>query len=493
MIPETQSDVAAFLEARAGRPPIETHISAVFVGPETAWKLKKAVALPFLDFTKPARRRHFVEHEFALNHSMAPGLYRAVRGIARAADGLHFCPADSPGATEWVLEMEAIPPADFLDEIAAQGGLTPDLCRSLGDLVARLHEAAPIARQNNAVAHMQKLVGDIMASAPRAGLAQPSLTLWHTGMQAQLQAHGALLTARAGTGRVRRVHGDLHLGNLCLWHGSPLPFDALEFDEELATIDTGYDLAFLLMDIEQHAGRNAANAVFNRYMARTGDWGLLPLLPLFLSLRAMVRAYVGALQNKPGGGAYLQAALAYLQPAPTPVIAIGGLQGTGKSTLARALAPGLGPAPGALVLRSDELRKRQHHAPPETRLPQAAYSPEANAALNAALLQAAAEAAPSGHGLIIDASFITAPLRAEMEQTIRATSRAWLGLWLEAPLPVLTDRLEKRRGDASDAGPEVLRQAAPAETGPINWHRLNAEEHDTLYNAALALCGQPQT
>lgn len=488
MIPRTQSQAAAFLEGLGGRPPVETHISAVFVGQETAWKLKKAVALPFLDFTAPDRRRHFVLHEFALNHGMAPELYRTVRGIARAPDGsLRFCAAEAPEAIEWVLEMAAIPAGDFLDSVTLRGGLTPDLCRALGDLTARLHQSAPIRQVPDAARRMGKLIDDMAENAPGAGLEGSAAAQWQEAMRTQLRAQAALLETRAREGRVRRLHGDLHLGNLCLWRGAVLPFDALEFDEDLATIDTGYDLAFLLMDLDLRAGRAAANAVFNRYLALCGDLAVLKLLPLFLSQRAMIRAYVYALQNDARRQTYFCAALAYLRPAPSPLIAIGGLQGTGKSTLARALAPVIGPAPGALVLRSDELRKRLNHVAPEIRLPSDAYNQAANAELNAALAREAAAAASSLHGVMVDASFLSAPLRVAMEDVARQAGRPFLGLWLEAKLAVLEDRLARRRNDASDAGPEVLRQAALADPGPLTWRRLDATDQARLQDQALEL------
>src|ERR1700759_927715 len=128
-------------------------------------------------------------------------------------------------------------------------------------------------------------------------------------MTTALHAKRNWLTGRSGAGYVRRCHGDLHLGNLCLWEGKPVPFDALEFDEALATIDVAYDLAFLLMDLEHRVDRAAANRVLNRYVARTGDATLVGGLPVFLSLRAMVRAHVEARSGHPDQvGAYLEAA-----------------------------------------------------------------------------------------------------------------------------------------------------------------------------------------
>ena len=231
----------------------------------------------------------------------------------------------------------------------------------------------------------------------------------------------------------------------------------------MATIDLAYDLAFLLMDLDRRAGRAAANRVLNRYVARTGDAALVRLLPGFLSRRAMVRAHVT------GDAGYLDAALKYLRPAPAQVVAIGGLPGTGKSTLARALAPALGAAPGALVLRSDETRKRLHGVLPEQRLARPGYADAANARVEAALLGQLRDAA--GHTVILDASFLAPGLRAAVE----AAGHPFTGIWLDAPLAELARRIHGRSGDASDATAAVLDRLATIDPGPITWHRVPAD------------------
>ena len=143
-------------------------------------------------------------------------------------------------------------------------------------------------------------------SARAAGLPADAIEAWRAACLAELDAIADWQRERARDGFVRRAHGDLHLGNMCLWQGAPVPFDALEFDEALATIDLGYDLAFLLMDLDHRVGRAAANRVLNRYVARTGDAALTRGLPAFLSLRAMIRAHVEAARQR------RDAALGYL-------------------------------------------------------------------------------------------------------------------------------------------------------------------------------------
>ena len=474
--PPEQADVAEFLRGLAGSAPLETHISLVFVGADTVWKLKKAVRLAFLDFTSIESRRRFALRELELNSAAAPGLYRDVVPIVRRADGaLDFGDPGDRSALDWVLRMARVPAGDFLDAIAMAGGLHADLLDALGDAVAAFHRGLPPATGTDVVAAMRAVVRGNTRSAHDAGLAGDTVQSWQTGVLAALDDIAPWLARRERDGFVCRAHGDLHLGNLCLWQGRPVPFDALEFDEAMATIDLGYDLAFLLMDLDQRVSRAAANRVLNRYVARTADAALTGGLPVFLSLRAMIRAHVEAKRgNRDIATNYASAAVAYLRRRPPIVLAIGGLPGSGKSTLARALAPELGDAPGALVLRSDEIRKRRHGAAPEERLPQSAYSEAASEAVFAALAALVHETARGGHAVVADATFIDKRHRRMIEAAARAAGVPFLGLWLEAPLVELERRIAARRGDASDATVAVLRAAARSDPGAGAWCAIDA-------------------
>ena len=468
-IPPAQAAVAAELERLAGCPPVETHISAVFRGPETVWKLKKAVRLPFLDFTDPDQRRHFLQREAELNARWAPGLYQDVIRV------------EAGGTVDWALRMARVPEADFLDRMAADGRLGPALLDGLADAVAEMHAALPPVPVAQPEARLQRVAAGNADSALAAGLPANLVQRWRRDVLAAIAGRQATLEARAAAGLVRRAHGDLHLGNLLMWQGRPAPFDALEFDEDLATIDLGYDLAFLLMDLDCLVSRAAANRVLGRYTGRTGDAGLVAALPPFLSLRAMIRAHVCASRGQESG--YARAALSYLAPAGRPVVlAVGGLMGTGKTTLARAIAPGLGPAPGALLVRSDEVRKRLQGRVPEDRLPPEAYGPEPNRRTDDALL-AAVSAAAASHAVIADATFLDPALRGRVAQAARQAGAAFLGVWLQVPLAELERRVAARSGDASDATVEVLRAAAPRAPPPSDWLHVDA----TSAESALAM------
>jgi len=464
-IPPQQAEAAAFLAGLAGRPPIETHISAVFVGADTVWKLKKAVRLGFLDFSDVEDRRRFLGRELEVNAGAAPDLYRDVTPLVRlpSAGGR---PTDTLAlggqgtVVDWVLRMARVPEADFFEAIVARNALDATLLDALADAVTAFHAGlAPVYDTDPAEA-MRLVAHGNGRAALAAGLPPSQVRDWLEAVLAALAARAGLLHARSESGFVHRAHGDLHLGNLCIWRGRPTLFDALEFDEDLATIDLGYDLAFLLMDLDRRVGRAAANRVLGRAVGRTGDTGLLALLPPFLSLRAMVRAHVEASRGNDGLG-YLDAALAYLKPSPPMVVAIGGLPGTGKTSLARALAPGLGAAPGALHVRSDEIRKRLHGVAPEQRLPEDAYSAAATARVDAALVETVRAAIAAGHTVVADATFLDPALRL----AVAASSAPFLGVWLHALLDELARRVAARTGDASDATVAVLRRLATHESG----------------------------
>ena len=482
LIPPEQAETAALLHRLAGTDPVETHISAVYVGGDTVWKLKKAVRLPFLDFSPIEARRRFSLRELELNRQAAPGLYRDVVPVVRRPDGALSLGGDGLAVVDWVLRMARVPPEDFLDAVAHAGRFSAALCDALGDAVAAFHGGLPPILDTAIVDTMRWIAEGNVRSAREAGLPRELVQAWFDDESAALVGMAAWQQRRLRDGFVRRAHGDLHLGNLCLWHGRPVPFDALEFDERMATIDLGYDLAFLLMDLDRRVDRVAANRVLNRYVARTGDVGLTRGLPAFLSMRAMVRAHVEASRSRADEAQrYLCAAMRYLHPPPPILLAIGGLPGSGKSTLARALAPQVGAAPGALVLRSDEIRKRRHGVAPEERLPQSAYTEAVSEAVFAELTGQARIALEAGHAAVADATFIDAANRAQLEGVAAAAGVPFIGIWLQAPLAMLEARIAGRLRDASDATVEVLRAAARADPGPGSWIPVDAD------NAACAL------
>jgi len=486
-----QSEVAAFLarpQTHGGVPVerIDTHAAMVFLAGDLAYKVKRAVDYPYMDFSTLARRRAACEREIEINRRTAPQIYLGARPIVRGADG-GLTLNGAGEAVEWAVVMRRFDQAGLFDRLAQAGRLTPALLLRLADEVAEFHERAePVPEQAGELGWVVDENAGEFAERPELFAPDRAERLTAAARTA-LERVAGLLEDRRARGLVRRCHGDLHLRNVCLIDGQPTLFDAIEFNDAIACIDVLYDFAFLLMDLDHRGLRPAANQVFNRYLQRSGDLESLAALPLFLSLRAAVRAKVSAsaaLSQDDAGArrrledearAYFAAAAAYLAPPPARLVAVGGLSGSGKSTLGRALAPALGPAPGALHLRSDVLRKALHGVDELTELPPEAYRPEVGARVYGELLARARRALAAGQAVLLDAVYSKPEGRLEVEALARQSGVAFTGLWLEAPSAVLRARAAARRADASDATPEVVERQLHEDPGTISWHRIATE------------------
>ena len=248
-----------------------------------------------------------------------------------------------------------------------------------------------------------------------------------------------------------------------------------------------YDLAFLLMDL-RHRGLPAhANALWNAYLEETKDYGGLALMPLFLSCRAAVRAKISAASAlvqhddcrrrdlQAAAQAYRREGLRLLEHRPLHAVAFGGLSGSGKSTAAASLAPLLGGAPGAVVLRSDVIRKQLFGVGRFDRLGPDGYSAEASQRVYAELADRARRILAAGHSVIVDATFLHERDRTTIDAACLDAGVKLRGFWMEAPEPVLVARLAARRHDASDADAAVLTAQRRIDPGVISWPRISAE------------------
>ncbi|MGE5200427.1 MAG: AAA family ATPase [Acidobacteriota bacterium] len=479
---DDQREVFAFLgrgathgaaEAEVER--IVTHCSAIFLVGQRVYKVKRAVKFSYLDYSTLALRRRFCEAELALGRRMAPKLYRALRAITRERDGnLALDGAGEP--VEWAVEMRRFDQETLLDRLAERNRLTPALMRRLADAIAAFHAAAAPLPERGGSAAVAAVISDndrnlrLAADVPAPG----DLDILLSASRAALDGIAPLLDRRRIEGKVRHCHGDLHLRNICLFEGEPTLFDGIEFSEALASIDVLYDLAFLLMDLRHRGLGGLGNLAFNRYLDRSGDTGGIAAMPLFMSMRAAIRAHVSIAAGKNElARSYLSLALELLRPRPRALVAVGGLSGTGKSTLAQELAAELGPEPGARIARTDVLRKRMMGVAPETRLPPEAYSHAASERVYAAFRDEAAAALAGGHAAIADATFVDAAERSAIEAIALRAGVPFVGLWLEAPAEVLRARVGRRRDDASDAGLAVLERQLAYDLGPISWQRID--------------------
>lgn len=482
------SPAEAFLASGAGVGPVErridTHAAILFLTRDRAWKLKRPIATGYLDFSTPDRRRAALEAELELNQRTAPELYLAVHPVTRRADGT--LGLGGPGEpVDWVLEMRRFPDGALLSDRLAAGALAPTLADALADAVAAFHaKAEPVV--GPAADRFAAIVDGNARSLEVEGEAfdRPAVHRLIAAQRSALERLRPLLDARGAGGRVARLHGDLHAANVAILDGRPVLFDALEFSAELATVDRLYDLAFLLMDLWRRAEPQGACRILNRWFDRLGeDEAALALLPLFLSVRATVRAHVAATRARVTGEAAARAraqadlawAEAFLAPVPPVLVAVGGLSGTGKSALALGLAAELGRPPGARVLRSDVVRKRQWGRLLEERLPPEAYTPHASARVYAELDHRAGQALAAGQAAVLDAVHASAAERRQAEARARQAGVAFAGLWLDAPLAVRLARVRTRVGDASDADEAVARaQEAMAPADPSPFRPLDA-------------------
>jgi uncharacterized protein len=490
-----QDGAIAFLSAPGtfapSQAPIErhdTHGAYVFVAGDHAIKIKRAVRYSYFDFSTVEKRRVALEREFEINKGNAREIYLDVVAITSGPDGRLRFGGDGK-AIEWCLRMRRFEQAALLSHMAQQG-IADDVLKALADEVHRSHRDAPVAKADSvsAIAGLAGIIEEIAGALEQEeGLAAEATHLRKRALTLLL-GNSRLLERRASTGKIRRCHGDLHLNNIVMWNGRPALFDALEFDEALATIDTLYDLAFLLMDLDIQASRTAANLVLNRYLWRAqdvGDLEGLALLPLFLALRVGVRAMVAwqrshlvaAAQQASctqEGRRYLDAALGYLDPPQPRLVAVGGYSGTGKSTLAAALAPMTGAAPGALHLRSDLERKAMHGVDEFKRLDDAAYSPAGSAHVYDMLAAKARLALAAGHAVIADAVFLAPAERSAIEDVARGAGAPFNGLWLQAAPDQLRQRVETRTGDASDATSVVVERQVRQGAGEVGWAIIDA-------------------
>lgn len=506
MIPEAQRDIFGFLARPDSHGPhvervdqVHTHISAVFLAGDRALKLKRAVRLPFVDFTDPEARHRACEAEVALNRRGAPDLYLGVLPITRETDG-HLVIKGAGAPVDWLVAMRRFDERDLFSRLLVRGELTRERATALARVVVDYHAGAEvIACPDNAARMIAVARGNrasMLESTPAVlPMAQVETLAARTG--AALDALAPLLDRRGREGRVRRCHGDLHLRNICLWNDQPTLFDAIEFSDDFAVIDTLYDLAFLLMDLDQRGFRRLASIVMNHVMEHDPDIEGLAALPVFLSMRAGIRAHISATMSLGTGDpahaqemarralSYMDRAFSYLAPPPPRLIAVGGLSGSGKSRLARELAPHVGAAPGALVSRTDVLRKRLLGWEPYDHLGPEGYTEEMTRATYHALIHEVRQALRQGHSVIADGVFATPEERADIEAAASAEGVPFQGLWLEAPDSVARRRIGTRRHNASDATAEILTFQRTLDVGPMTWTRIDSSgaRRETLAKA----------
>ncbi|MBI1200329.1 MAG: AAA family ATPase [Phenylobacterium sp.] len=473
-----EDEIVAWLTPLSDRR-IDTACAHVFLQPDRVLKVKRHDDLGYADFSTDAQRLWALERELEFNRPAAPDIYRAVRRITREADG--SLAIDGAGETlDHVLEMRRFDETWVLS--ARPEAVDGELAERLGRAIAGFHATAPL-RPAGGLTALAWTVGSnaqLLRNTCK-GLDQDRVEVMIALTETALEEQSALLAHRSATGFARRCHGDLHLGNILLENGQPILFDCIEFSDLLSDLDVQYDLAFLLMDLDFRDRRDAAVRALSAYLDEAARsfpaeiWRGMAAMPLMLSVRAAVRAHVTAHSGEvETARAYVEAAITHLSPPPPVLAAVGGLSGSGKSTFARAMAPGLGASPGAVILRTDEVRKRLAGVAPTETLPAEAYAPEAQARAYDEMFANAADLLRAGASVVLDATFIDAGLRTRAAALADDCGVAFRPAWLEAPVELLAARVAGRSGDASDATVDVLREQASRLGGEIGWTKVDA-------------------
>ncbi len=496
-----RDELEAWLEAGAGsgeraRHVHETPIAKVYVFADRVLKLKKPVDFGFLDFTTVEKRAWATRRELAFNRRTAPDVYRTVHSVVRGGNGafrLASATKNSAAMIDCVLEMRPFSSDNILASRPEQ--VDGPLGERLGREIAGFQATAPLTSRGGAAA-LDYVLGSnaeqLRSLASKLGHEQVERLINDTGDA--FRRLTPLLNRRRDDGFARRCHGDLHLGNIVVEDGRPILFDCIEFNDVLSEIDVGYDLAFVLMDLAHRGRGEAANRVLNGWLDEAGrSFGTerldgLAAMPLFQSVRASVRAHVsGHGGDAEQGRGYLRAAQDHLSASRPVLSAVGGLSGSGKSILSRELGPRLGLSPGAVVLRSDEVRKRLFGKAPTERLPESAYSADASAEVYRLMVEEAGAALQAGVSVVLDAVFLRPQERQQAQALALRLQTPFHGLWMEAPADVLRERLKARLGDASDANEAVLDRQLQVGPGEIGWRRIDATLEPSRRLAATGL------
>jgi aminoglycoside phosphotransferase family enzyme/predicted kinase len=467
---------------------IETHISHVFLTGRYAYKIKKAIKLPFLDCSTLEARRRFCDQELLLNRRTAPSLYLDVVPIV---EGAGRCVVGGQGApVEWAVRMRQFPEDALLSSMLERGVLTTGHIDSLANSVAAFHASLPrggpeiqFGRPHDALRLALdnfSEIGPFLANpAERERL--DALREWTIG---EFAAREALMTERTQDGFVRECHGDLHLANVALDDGEATPFDCIEFDPAMRWSDVMSDVAFAAMDLRARGRPDFARRFVNRYLEITGDYGGVPVLSYYLVYRAIVRAKIACVragQAQSAAAASRNEALRYLdlasdlaRPRRRAIVLMHGFAGCGKTSLSQALIEQV----DLMRIRMDVERKRQHGVGAQARtgsgIESGLYAPDVSHAAYGHVAALTEVAVKAGQAILVDAAFLRRWQRDLFRTLAKRCDAAFVIVDLPASERVLRRRVTQRScqsGDASEADLRVLEHqlATHDPLGPDEW------------------------
>jgi aminoglycoside phosphotransferase family enzyme/predicted kinase len=462
---------------------VETHISWVLLTGDFVYKIKKPVDFGFLDFSTLEKRKFYCEEELRLNRRLADDLYLAVVPIGGTPQKPEL--NATRGAIEYAVKMKQFPQAQQLDKVLARGELKPDQLDAVAKLIAEFHLRIRTVAAEQAYGDPEHVYQPVTENFRQI---RQHLSGDLPGELAELENWSArcferikvVLASRKSDGFVRECHGDLHLTNLAWYLDVPLVFDCIEFNPNLYWIDVMNDIAFLVMDLQDRGQWSLAYRLLDIYLQVTGDYAGIAVLRFYLVYRAMVLAKVNAIrlgQTADDSESrqrvkneclnYIQLGTRYIRHTHPLLVITRGVSGSGKSTVAAQLLEHL----GAIRIRSDVERKRIYGiAPGETAAAEnnsGIYTPEATQRTYDRLRELAGQVIDAGYPIIIDAAFLQHAQRMPFQQLAIQKQVPYIILSLEADTQVLQQRVEERRGDASDAGLSVLEQQLLGQELPV--------------------------
>jgi len=446
----------------------ETHASWVFVAGERAYKVKKPLALAFLDYSTLTLRHNACREEVRVNRELAPGLYLGVRAIVRSQDGFRIVSDEAPDAVEYVVEMRSFSEDDTFAGLIAAGSLTRAHVTAAARLLAAFHRSAAVAADWDAdrvLALWRRNVEELQHVGPPAG--------WHLDVaagfgEAFVTAHAPEFRRRAALGLARDGHGDLRCEHV-LAGPTVRVVDRIEFDPTLRRSDIACDLAFLAMDLEVSGQRWAACELVSAYRDAGMDPGGEPLRSFYAAHCALVRAKVTLIAAAEHDGAVrveqlrcaqrlwsLSERLCWRARAPLAVV-ICGPAASGKSVLAGELSR----RSQMPVVSSDAVRKRLAHLAPSEPAGQEHYGAGFTRATYQQLTHDALLALQRQDGVIVDATCRSREDRAVLLDGLRGVGITLVIVRCEAPLELVRVRAARRLGDprrVSDATPQIAEQ-----------------------------------
>ncbi len=482
---------------------IQTHASIVLLTGDFAYKFKKPVNFGFLDYSTVTNRQHFCEEEIRLNQRGARELYLAVLPISQQGTKYQF--GNNGEVVDYAVKMVQFPQSALLSNMFESGQITTDDIAEMGQIVARFHAEAQTSEYISSfgtVAKIRQSIDDNYRQTEKyIGRSQTQQQYSDTKAYTDwfLLEYEQLFLDRIDGGFIRECHGDLHLRNICRWHDKILLFDCIEFNESFRFVDTMYDIAFAVMDLEARGRKDLANRFLNTYVEQTGDWAGLQVLPMYLSRQAYVRAKVTSFLLDDVGissldraaaaktaGNYYHQAWAYTQRKQGRLILISGLSGSGKSTVGKQIAESL----GGVQIRSDAVRKHLGGVPLLTKGEDSLYSPEMTARTYQAVLSLGAKLATQGWTVILDAKYDRQSLRTPVIDLVQSQDIKLDIIHCTAPESILLDRLAQRSGDIADATADLLasQQAAWEDFSPTETQYVT--QIDTTIDSIASLLEQ---